>query len=96
VATKRGGKGKGPGTWQTSAAYRTAIIKLVAARDAAGLTQRDLAARLGKPPSWVAKIEGRERRLDLLEFIAIARALGLKEVDLLREIVRVMPKMIDV
>ena len=45
-------------------------------RKPAGLTQRDLAARLGKPPSFVAKIETGERRLDFVEFVAIARELG--------------------
>jgi transcriptional regulator with XRE-family HTH domain len=40
------------------------------------LTQRDLADRLHKPESFVAKYEGGERRLDVVEFVAIARALG--------------------
>ena len=34
----------------------------------AGLTQADLAERLGKPQSFVAKVETRERRLDVIEF----------------------------
>jgi transcriptional regulator with XRE-family HTH domain len=82
----RGGKGKGPGAWQTSASYERFRAKLVAARDAAGLTQRTLAQRLGKPHSWVSKIESKERRMDVIEFIAVARALGLKEADLMRAI----------
>jgi len=49
---------------------------LVAKRKAAGLTQIVLAARLGKPPSYVAKYELGERRLDLLEYIDIAEAIG--------------------
>jgi transcriptional regulator with XRE-family HTH domain len=49
---------------------------LVAARKAAGLTQQAVALRLKKPQSFVAKYEGGERRLDVVEFIAIARALG--------------------
>ena len=35
----------------------------------AGLTQEDLAERLGKPQSFVAKVETQERRLDLIEFV---------------------------
>ncbi len=35
-----------------------------------------LAARLGKPPSYVAKYELGERRLDVLEFLDIATAIG--------------------
>jgi transcriptional regulator with XRE-family HTH domain len=49
---------------------------MVGARKAAGLTQHALARRLKRPQSFVAKYEGGERRLDVVEFIAIARALG--------------------
>src|SRR2546430_8983903 len=49
---------------------------MIGARKAAGLTQQALALRLKKPQSFVAKYEGGERRLDVVEFIAIARALG--------------------
>ena len=49
---------------------------MIAARKAAGLTQHALARRLKKPQSFVAKYEGGERRLDVVEFITIARALG--------------------
>jgi transcriptional regulator with XRE-family HTH domain len=51
------------------------IELLVAAREGAGLTQRDLAARLKRPNSFVGRIEAGERRVDVIEFIAIARAL---------------------
>src|ERR1700682_3446351 len=49
---------------------------MVRARKAAGLTQPALALRLKKPQSFVAKYEGGERWLDVVEFVAIARALG--------------------
>jgi transcriptional regulator with XRE-family HTH domain len=49
---------------------------MIRARKAAGLTQHALARRLKKPQSFVAKYEGGERRVDVVEFIAIARALG--------------------
>jgi transcriptional regulator with XRE-family HTH domain len=48
---------------------------LIAARKKAGLTQAEVAERLGRPQSFVAKYEGGERRLDVIEFIAVARAL---------------------
>jgi len=50
---------------------------LVATRREAGLTQAQLADRLGKPASFIAKIEIGERRVDVVEFAAIARALKL-------------------
>ena len=58
------------------------------ARDKAGLTQQKLAGRLKKHQSFVAKYEGGERRIDVLEFITIAGAMGEDPVSLLRALVR--------
>ena len=41
-----------------------------------GLTQQEVASRLGRPQSFVAKYEGGERRLDVIEFVQIAQALS--------------------
>ena len=57
---------------------------MTSARKAAGLTQYELAEKLGKPQSFVAKYEGGERRLDVIEFIIIARAIGADPVRMLR------------
>lgn len=47
----------------------TALVKeLRSLRAAASLTQRALAAKLAVPPSWVAKVESGERRIDVIEF----------------------------
>lgn len=53
-------------------------------RAKAGFTQAQLAARLTKPQSFVAKYEGGERRIDVVEFCDIAMALGLDPVVLFR------------
>lgn len=45
------------------------------ARKDAGLTQQEVADRLGKPQSFVAKYENGERRLDVVEFLDVADAL---------------------
>ncbi len=58
-------------------AYRDLVKNLAEARVAAGMTQQVLADRLGKPQSYVAKIEGYERRLDVAEFLIIAREIGI-------------------
>ena len=60
---------------------------MVGARKAAGLTQDALALRLKKPQSFVAKYEGGERRLDVVEFIAISRALGADPLKLMASLV---------
>jgi transcriptional regulator with XRE-family HTH domain len=62
------------------------IALLVAAREKAGMTQQALADRLGRPQSFVAKYEGGERRIDVIEFIAISHALELDPSRAVREI----------
>lgn len=49
---------------------------LVEARKNAGLTQTELSSRLDRPQSFVSKYERGERRLDVVEFGEVARALG--------------------
>jgi transcriptional regulator with XRE-family HTH domain len=50
--------------------------RLKEAREAAGLTQRALAARLGRSQSFVADIEGRNRRVSVTELWLLADAVG--------------------
>lgn len=57
-----------------SALYRAVLEALVAVRKEAGMTQRQLAARLRREPSFVAKIELGERRVDVLELYRICKA----------------------
>jgi transcriptional regulator with XRE-family HTH domain len=59
---------------------------LVQARAAAGLTQVELASRLERPQSFVSKFETAERRLDVIEFIEVCRALGVSPSKLLRKL----------
>jgi transcriptional regulator with XRE-family HTH domain len=70
-----------------SAEYARLIAMLVAVRKKADVRQQILAEKLGKPQSFVAKYEGGERRIDLVEFIAIVRALDGDPVKLFREFV---------
>ena len=58
---------------------------LVAARKAASLTQAQVARRLSKPQSYVAKYKGGERRLDVIEFLEVAGAIGLDPAEFVRE-----------
>lgn len=82
--------------WVVSPDYRAAINALKNARTRVGISQRELARRLNKPPSFVNKIEQLERRLDVLEFIAISRAMGIDEGELLKLISGVLPKAVVV
>lgn len=59
---------------------------LMSAREKAGLTQTELAVRLARPQSFVAKYEGGERRLDVIEFIQICSALQTDPLILMRKL----------
>jgi transcriptional regulator with XRE-family HTH domain len=52
----------------------TVRVLRICIRKAAGLTQRDVAHRLDVPPSWVAKVETGERRIDLVEMCLFSSA----------------------
>ncbi len=56
--------------------YRRMLRILRQAREDAGLSQRALATKLGVHASWVAKVELGERRLDVVEFVQMAKAMG--------------------
>ena len=56
--------------------HQALLDLLISVRKAAELTQAAVAERLGRPQSYIAKVENGERRLDIVEFIALAEALG--------------------
>lgn len=56
--------------------YKALRAELRAIRERAGLSQRELAARLSVPHSWVAKVEAGERRIDVIELGWFAAACG--------------------
>jgi transcriptional regulator with XRE-family HTH domain len=56
--------------------YRRMLERLREARLAAGLTQAQVAKRLGKPQSFVSKVELGERRLDPIELRRFAELYG--------------------
>ena len=71
-----------------SPAYEAVKAKLKALRKTAGLTQRALAEKLGREPSFVARIEQGERRLDVVEFVWVCQALGARPEQAAVELIR--------
>jgi transcriptional regulator with XRE-family HTH domain len=57
---------------------------LVQARKHSGLTQVQLAKRLSRPQSFVSKVERGERRLDVVEFLEVTKAIGADAFGLLK------------
>ena len=68
--------------------YQLVIKSLRSARIDQGITQTQLAESLGKPQSFVAKVENGERRLDVIEFATIARLLSLDPAVILNAIMK--------
>ena len=66
-----------------SEGHSALIEALRRARLAAGLTQTDLADRLQCHQSLVARIESGERRIDVVELVVLARAIGVSSVTIL-------------
>lgn len=66
--------------------YLAFIEALIAERKAANLTQAVVADRLGKPQSYVAKYENHERRIDVIEFLEIADAIGFSASKLIKKL----------
>jgi len=63
--------------------YREFLSRLREARAFARLTQGEVAQRLGKPQSFVSKIESGERRVDFVELLAFAKLYGVDDVRFL-------------
>jgi transcriptional regulator with XRE-family HTH domain len=56
--------------------YRAFRERLRLAREEAGLTQAEVAERVGRPQTWVSKCELGERRVDFVELEDFAAACG--------------------
>lgn len=59
---------------------------LIGTRKASGLTQTVLSKKIGKPQSFVSKYESGQRRLDVIEFIEISKALGVDPAEMIKKI----------
>ena len=66
--------------------YRRLLELLVKRRLDAGVSQTALAGLLDKPQSYVSKYEMGERRLDIVELIDVAAAIGCPVVDIVEEL----------
>jgi len=64
--------------------YSTLIRALIACRKEQGLSQTELARRVGRPQSYISKVENAERRLDVVEFLEICEAIGVDGGEVMR------------
>lgn len=66
--------------------YAIFLSNLRAARKAAGLTQEQVADRLGQTQSFVSKCERGERRIDVVELRAFCQAIGISFSDFILQL----------
>ena len=72
--------------------HKALIALLIAKREAAELTQTEVAAALGEYQSFVARLESGERRVDVIELIQLAHVLGFDAPSVVREVEQVGKK----
>lgn len=77
-------------------AYAAFRDTLVAVRKDAGVTQVELAERLGKPQQFISKYELGDRRIDIVEFVAVCRALRVDPKEAFTLVLRRLPKSFDI
>jgi transcriptional regulator with XRE-family HTH domain len=68
--------------------HRALCAALVAARKTAHLSQHELAMRLKTSQTVIARIEIGERRIDVIEFIDLARTLRIDPREVLAQLMR--------
>ena len=76
------------GTHLRSKRHKALIAAIVEARNATGDSQREFAKRIGRTNNFVWRIEAGERKVDVLEFIEIAKAAGIEPDELMRRVMR--------
>jgi transcriptional regulator with XRE-family HTH domain len=69
-----------------SARHKLLVDFIVSKREAAGLTQTQLAEKLGEYQSFVARLESGQRRIDVIEFLDLAAKLGFDPAKAIRQI----------
>jgi transcriptional regulator with XRE-family HTH domain len=67
---------------------RAVIDSIASARRESGLSQRELSEQLGEAINFIQRIESGERNVSVVEFISIARVIGVDPCDLLRRALR--------
>ncbi len=69
---------------------------LVSARHSAGLRQVDLAKKVEKDQSYISNIERGQRRVDVLEFFVLAKAMDVDPVKLFKRAIDNFPDTFDI
>lgn len=77
-------------------AYASVVSHLVRLRKEKGVSQVELARRLGKTQQFISYVERGERRVDLVEFYAFAIALGGDPLALFADVIQEIPERVEI
>lgn len=69
--------------------HKRLVEAIVAARKKAGIRQVPLAKKLKRSQTWIARIESGERRIDVVEFLDLAEAIGFDAPKLLEQLLKI-------
>lgn len=86
MTTRHGGTDRVSTKTKLAVELRVLGEVLTQARERAGVKQTDLATRLGMPASYLSKIENGTRRLDVIELVQIAEAMGADPSEIVRDV----------
>jgi transcriptional regulator with XRE-family HTH domain len=77
-----------PAAWLQSPRHSALQALLIEKRKKAGLTQAEVAKKLGRYQSFVATLESGQRRIDVVEFLDLAEAIGFDPREAIRRLAR--------
>lgn len=77
-------------------AYAALVTRLIEIRNEKGVSQVELAKRLGKSQQFVSAVERRVRRLDVIELYALVRALDEDPEHFITELYRSLPRQVRI
>jgi len=69
-------------------AHAKLVRMLIDKREAAGITQTELASKLGEYQSFVARLESGQRRIDVVEFVELSRVLKFDAPSFIEELLQ--------
>lgn len=76
--------------------YKILLEVLVETRQRAGVTQTELARRIKRPQPYMSMVERGERRIDVIQFYAIMKALGADPEEVFSDLIGKLPDKVDV
>jgi transcriptional regulator with XRE-family HTH domain len=77
-------------------AHSALVEIMINARKRSGLTQAELGGRVGKDQTFISLIERCQRRIDVLEFIALARAMDAPPEELFARLLSQAPEKLEI